>query len=213
VGTSGTARQGAGGSTQKVVSFALLGLAALTGLSLASITHDPVTTGLLAFLRCLFGWGVYLIPFAVGIVGFWMLLQSLARKPGLQWRSPLASTLLFAVSLAAAHLFSFPEDPRQLAVEGGGGGYGGYALSQVLIAGAGTMGAYVIVLATAAIGLILLSGTPLSRWSAYLQRVASAATERWKRLSPRLTFHRLRRTELSAVSRWKEKITGSSRPS
>ncbi|MCJ7618985.1 MAG: DNA translocase FtsK 4TM domain-containing protein, partial [Anaerolineae bacterium] len=213
MGRNGTSRKAAGGSKQKIAAFALLGLAALTGLSLVSITRDPVTAGLLTLLRRLFGWGVYLIPLAVGIVGFWMLLQSLGRKPGLQWRSPLATTLLFAVSLSAAHLFSFPKDPRQLAVEGGGGGYVGWALSQALLASAGTIGAYVTIVAAAAIGLILLSGVSLSRFGTRLKRAGSAAADRWRRHSPRLTFRRPELTGQGVISHLKEKITGPSRPS
>jgi len=191
----------------------LLGLAALTGLSLVSITRDPVTAGLLTLLRRLFGWGVYLIPLAVGIVGFWMLLQNSGRKPGLAWRSPLATTLLFAVSLTAAHLFSFPEDPRQLAVEGGGGGYVGWALSQALIASTGTIGAYVTIVAAAAIGLILLSGVSLSRFGTRLKRAGSTAADGWRRRSPRLRFRRPELTGLGVISQWKDKITSPSGPS
>jgi S-DNA-T family DNA segregation ATPase FtsK/SpoIIIE len=213
VGRKGTARKAAGGSIHKIAAFALLGLAALTGLSLVSITRDPVTAGLLTLLRRLFGWGVYLIPLAVGIVGFWMLLQNSGRKPGLAWRSPLATTLLFAVSLTAAHLFSFPEDPRQLAVEGGGGGYVGWALSQALIASTGTIGAYVTIVAAAAIGLILLSGVSLSRFGTRLKRAGSTAADGWRRRSPRLRFRRPELTGLGVISQWKDKITSPSGPS
>jgi S-DNA-T family DNA segregation ATPase FtsK/SpoIIIE len=208
VARKGTPRQAAGGSTPQIAAFALLGLAALTGLSLISLTRDPVTAGLLAVLRRLFGWGIYLIPLVVGMVGFWMLLQGMSSKPGLQWRSPLAATLLFVVSLTAAHLLSFPQDPRQLAMEGGGGGYVGWLLSQALVAAAGTIGAYVTIVASAAIGLLLLSGVSLSHWGAPLKRAGSAATERWKRLSLWLTGHRPRWTGLSVVPGWRPKISG-----
>ena len=213
MGRKGTARKAAGGSIHKIAAFALLGLAALTGLSLVSITRDPVTAGLLTVLRRLFGCGVYLIPFAVGIVGIWMLLQSLGRKRGLAWRSPLAATLLFAVSLTAAHLFSFPKDPKQLAAEGGGGGHVGWALSQAFIAAAGTVGAYVTIVAAAAIGLILLSGVSLSRCGTHLKRAGSAAADRWRRHSPRPTFRRPELAGLGVISQWKDKITSPSGPS
>jgi S-DNA-T family DNA segregation ATPase FtsK/SpoIIIE len=206
VGRKGTAREAAGGSIGKIAAFVLLGLAALTGLSLVSITRDPVTAGLLTVWRRLFGWGVYLIPFALGIVGFWMLLHSLARKPGLQWRSPLATTLLFAVALTAAHLLYLPQDPRQLAMEGGGGGYVGWALSQALVTGAGTIGAYVVILAAAAIGLILLSGVSLSQWASGLKRVSSAVANRWRSRSPQPAFPRPERTGPGFISRWKDKL-------
>jgi S-DNA-T family DNA segregation ATPase FtsK/SpoIIIE len=200
VGNRRTARKAVGAAKLKIAAFTLLGLAALTGLSLASFTRDPITEGLITLLRRFFGWGVYLIPLAVGVVGFWMLLQSLGKKPGLPWRRPLATTLLFVVCLAGAHLLSSPEDPRQLAVEGGGGGYAGWMLSQALIASTGTIGAYVAVAAGAAVGLILLSGISLSRLGAQLRRAATAARDFWRSHAPRVRPRRPEITGLGALS-------------
>jgi S-DNA-T family DNA segregation ATPase FtsK/SpoIIIE len=181
-----TARKAAGLAKLKIAAFALLGLAALTGLSLVSLTRDPLTEGLFTLLRRSFGWGLYLVPLAAGILGFWMLLQSTRKETSLPWRRPLAVTLLFVVSLAGAHLLSFPEDPRQLAAQGGGGGYAGWLLSQALIASVGTAGAYVTVAAGAMVGLILLSGISLSRLGSQLRRGVTAATSFWGAHAPRL---------------------------
>jgi S-DNA-T family DNA segregation ATPase FtsK/SpoIIIE len=170
----------------KIAAFTLLGLAALTGFSLASFTRDPLTEGLITLLRRSFGSGLYLIPLAAGILGFWMLLQSTEKKSNLPWRRPLAATFLFAVYLAGAHLLSFPQDPRQLAAQGGGGGYAGWLLSQALIASVGTMGAYVAVVAGAIVGLILLSGVSLSRLGTQVRRGATAATDFWRAHAPRV---------------------------
>jgi S-DNA-T family DNA segregation ATPase FtsK/SpoIIIE len=212
VGNRRTARKAAGVAKLKTAAFTLLGVAALTGFSLASFTRDPITEGLITVLRRFFGWGVYLIPLAAGVLGFWMLLQSLKKKPGLQWRRPLATTLLFVVCLAGAHLLSFPEDPRQLAAEGGGGGYAGYMLGRALIAGAGTIGAYAAIAAGAAVGLILLSGISLSRVGAQLRRAATAGIGFWRANAPRVRPRRPEITSLGVLSDLRDKVAELSKP-
>ncbi len=177
----------------KIAAFTLLGLAALTGLSLVSFTRDPISETLFTLLRRYFGLGLYLIPLVSGLLGFWMLLQSTKKESSLSWRRPLAALLLFAVCLAGAHLLSLPEDPRLLAAQGGGGGYAGWLLSQALIVSAGTIGAYVAVASGAAVGLILLSGISLSRLGAQLKRAAASATDFWRTHAPTVR-PRLRRT-------------------
>ena len=147
----------------KIAAFALLGLAALTGFGLASLTRDPFTEGVIALVRRLFGGGIYATPIALGILGFWLLAMAMGRKPWLSWRRPMGALLLFLVSLPALHLLSMPEDARLLASEGGGGGYAGWLLSEALMASLSTVGAYVALILVGALGLILLSGVSLTR--------------------------------------------------
>jgi S-DNA-T family DNA segregation ATPase FtsK/SpoIIIE len=189
VAGKGTARKKGRVSRLKIVAFALLGLAALTGLSLLSFTRDPLAEGLIALLRRLFGWGVYFVPIAVGIVGFWLLLESMGTKPGLVWRRPLGAVLLLLASLPTLHLLSFPEDGSQLAAQGGGGGYAGWLLSQALETTVGTIGAYITLGAALAAGLILLSGISLSNIGALLKRACTAVRDLYRARAFRVTFH------------------------
>lgn len=189
----------------KTAAFALLGLATLTGLSLASISRDLLTEGLITLLRRFFGAGVYFVPLALGILGFWLLLESLGSSRGLEWRRPLGAILLFVACLPALHLLSFPEDARQYAAQGGGGGYLGWMLSQALTASIGRIGAYITLAASGIMGLILLSGVSLARTGAVFKRVYAAVRDRYRSYTPRLTVRRPQLTAAALFSRLRDK--------
>lgn len=189
----------------KTAAFALLGLATLTGLSLASISRDLLTEGLITFLRRFFGAGVYLVPLALGILGFWLLLESLGSNRGLEWRRPLGAILLFVTCLPALHLLSFPEDARQYAAQGGGGGYLGWLLSQALTASVGRIGAYITLAASGIVGLILLSGVSLARAGTVFKRVCAAVRDRYRSYTRRLTVRRPQLTAAALFSRLRDK--------
>ncbi len=140
----------------KIAAFTLMGCAGVTALSLVSITRDVLSEGWIALLRQLFGWGVYFVPIALGVVGFWLLLESLDREPRLEWGRPLGALLLFFMSLTTIHLLSFPADSQQLAAEGGGGGYVGWLMSEALTLGVGSIGTYIALVAMGIVGLVML---------------------------------------------------------
>jgi S-DNA-T family DNA segregation ATPase FtsK/SpoIIIE len=150
--------------------FALLGCAAVTALTLASPTRDPLTEAWITILRRLFGWGVYAIPLALGAVGFWLLLQSLRRERLMSWGRMAGAILILLTSLSTLHLLSFREDARQLAAEGGGGGYAGWILSEALTVSIGRIGAYVALVASGAVAMILLFGVSIAQMGTRLRR-------------------------------------------
>jgi S-DNA-T family DNA segregation ATPase FtsK/SpoIIIE len=196
--------RGTGPPTLKIVAFFLLGLAALTALSLLSPTRDAFTEGLISILRLGFGWGVYLAPIALGIVGFWLFRHSMGHTLGIDWRRPFGALLLFAASLAATHLLSSPEDARQLAADGGGGGYLGWVLSAALAAALGTMGSLIAAVAAAVAGLVLLSGVSIARTLAASRRACTSLRDL---LEDRVSLPSLRRPHISpdkALSRLKD---------
>jgi S-DNA-T family DNA segregation ATPase FtsK/SpoIIIE len=175
------------------VAFFLLGLAALTALSLLSPTRDAFTEALISILRLGFGWGVYLAPIALGIVGFWLFRHSMGHTLGIDWRRPFGVLLLFSASLAATHLLSSAEDARQLAAEGGGGGYLGWVLSAALAAALGTMGSLIAAVAAAVAGLVLLSGVSIARALAASRRACTSLRDL---LEDRVSLPSLRRPQI-----------------
>jgi S-DNA-T family DNA segregation ATPase FtsK/SpoIIIE len=141
-----------------ILGIFLMALAGITILSFLSATRGSLTEWWLHLLQQGFGWGVYVVPFGLGAVGFWLLVRHFERRPQLSWEKAVGAVLLFLTALAAFHLFSFPADPELLAAQGGGGGYLGWLISQTLVSGVGKVGAFVAVLALMITALIVLSG-------------------------------------------------------
>ena len=84
-------------------------------------------------LRIAFGLGGYFIALLVGLLGVMMLLPKAGIKITLNWTRILALELVFMTSQGLFHALSFAEEPRDLAREGAGGGYVGWAISSLSI--------------------------------------------------------------------------------
>ena len=147
----------------------LLAGAIITFFSLIS-PRGTLTEGWIRSLRLGFGVGVWLTPALFGMVGIWLLLRKIAshRAPALP--RLLGLGLLFVVFEIVAHLLANSADPELLAEQGGGGGRLGFGLSDLLINGLGPVGAAVIILLGALIGLFTLIGLERTRRAiAYLR--------------------------------------------
>ena len=92
-------------------------------------------------LRVLFGWGAPVFVAALVLGGTALLLAGKYRWR-IRWWSIVAGECLFLTLLALLHL-SF-EDRLALALNGGGGGLAGWALSRGMLLLAGTTGAWII---------------------------------------------------------------------
>jgi len=141
-----------------ILGIFLMALAGITILGFLSATRGSLTEWWLSLLQQSFGWGVYVVPFGMGTVGFWLLVRHFERRPEISREKAVGAVLLFLIALATFHLLSFPADPEGLAAQGGGGGYLGWLISQTLVSGIGKVGAFVAVLALMIMALILLSG-------------------------------------------------------
>ena len=197
----------------KIAAFGLLGAAAVTLFSLASVTRGPFTSAWIILLRRLFGWGVYLVPIGLGVVGFWLFLESLGREPGLEWGRPLGAVLLFIASLTAAHLLSFPTDPLQLAAEGGGGGYLGWLVSRTLALSVGSVGAGIILAAMAAVGVIMLFGISVAQVGGKLKQWWSGLRNFYRDRRPRFRINRPRPKGEALPARLGGKLAETLKPS
>ncbi|HID63633.1 MAG TPA: DNA translocase FtsK, partial [Anaerolineae bacterium] len=153
-----------------ILGIFLMALAGITILSFLSATRGSLTEWWLHLLQQVFGWGVYVVPFGMGTVGFWLLVRRFERRPELSWEKTVGAVLLFLTALAAFHLFSFAADPELLAAQGGGGGYLGWLISQTLVSGVGKVGAFVAVLSLMITALILLSGLSMVEMGQLLRR-------------------------------------------
>ncbi len=175
------------------VVLALLGL--LTLLILFSSNRSAPSGMWITILRKGFGWGMYLLPLTLLVVGLWLILRNFERIPLPSVERLLGLSLLYLNLLAIFHLMELP-DTRQAALDlaesGQGGGYVGAVTLEVLHTALGLGGAAVALLAWFLIALALsldVSVLDLFRW---LPPLFSRLQERWenfrqRRLSARQT--------------------------
>ena len=146
---------------QEIAGLVLIGIAIVTVLSLLSSNHGTLTTGWLQFLRRAFGWGAYILPVGLGIVGFWLFLRGFGRTIPIALETVVGATFLFLGGLGLLHYPAM--DPQAVANAGRGGGYAGWWISGGLIRALGDLGAILVLLTIIAIGFIALFSISLTR--------------------------------------------------
>mgnify|MGYP003681890306 CR=1 FL=1 len=131
----------------------LLAIAALTVLALLSHDHGSLTILWLGFLRHAVGWGVYIIPLLLGLMGVWVITLGTAHPWRIAWTRSVGVLLLLLTGLSlTSHMLGQSEEA--IAVEQGGG-YVGYWLNQALSTALGWGGATVALLSILGVGLTL----------------------------------------------------------
>ncbi len=136
--------------------LALAGL--LIILSLASATRSSFMGSLIGGIIQVFGWGAYLLPLALIVVGLWLVLRNFQYIPTLSLERLLGLILLYGNLLAVFHFVRLPPDwetARQWAASGSGGGYLGALLFEGLRSTLGVGGAAVALVAWFLIALAL----------------------------------------------------------
>jgi S-DNA-T family DNA segregation ATPase FtsK/SpoIIIE len=155
----------------------------LTFLSLLSSRHNIATGGWLSVLGRLFGWGGYLFPVVLAVVGLWLVLRSFDRIPHLGFERLVGLILLFLNILGWLTLLSFPQDVYAEAALGGGGGYVGGFFFKLLYDNLGWAGAVIALLAWLIIALMLaldVSLVDMVRWGPPLVLRIQDALQDWR---------------------------------
>ncbi|MGD2143715.1 MAG: DNA translocase FtsK [Anaerolineae bacterium] len=132
-----------------ILGYVLLTVAGLTLLSFLSANHGSVPRWWLRVLRQIFGWGAYLTPLLIGILGLWLVLRRFGDR--LPRVSPLQAVgvalgylgLLVTLHLLAS-LFLLHGDLQAIAEAGHGGGHLGAAAGLLLLRGLGVGGVVVV---------------------------------------------------------------------
>ena len=121
--------------------------------------HGEVTGLWLTMLRRFFGWGVYVVPLGLAVLGAY--LMSLGSDHPLELPASRLFGLLcaFVSGLALSH--HFLDRPKELALAGQGGGYLGYWVSHGLFIALGWLGATVLLVTLIAVGLTVALEVPL----------------------------------------------------
>ena len=129
--------------------MALVGV--LTLLALVSANRSSLTGGWLYILSFLFGWGSYLLPIALIVVGGWLVLRKIERLPTLSTERLTGIILLYLFILTLLQFVAGNPEPAT----GGGGGYIGWLFYGLLDTLLGTAGAVVVLLAWFLIAILM----------------------------------------------------------
>jgi len=153
---------------REIVGIALLLFGALTGLCLLRVTPGYVSDAWANILRALFGWGAFALPiFAIGASAF-LLRRGQKEEPQIAWGRIFAAEFLFAAALAFIHLVTPGKGAAELARDGEGGGFVGWAIGAIIASVIGPTGAMLVlgVLGLVTIPAIVgLSTAHLRAWS------------------------------------------------
>jgi S-DNA-T family DNA segregation ATPase FtsK/SpoIIIE len=150
-----------------LIGILMLFIGLLTLLSLISASHNPATASWLNFLGRAFGWGAYLFPAGLIIIGLWLVLRSFKHVPQVAIERLIGVVLFYINILGWMHFFSFPEDAYALAASSAGGGYTGAFIFNLLYSTLGWAGMAITMFAWLIIALILVldvSVVELFRW-------------------------------------------------
>ncbi len=161
------------------VVMAILGL--LTVLSLFSANRSALSGSWVGMLAQVFGWGVYILPVALIILGAWLVARNVDRLPALTIERVIGILLLFSGLLVAFHGISGPADTAMArAADGKGGGYLGGLLQQGLVSGLGGAGATIVVVAWLIIALAMTLDLSMEEMFRWMGPLAKQAGERFK---------------------------------
>ncbi len=158
--------------------LALVGV--LTLISLLSPNKGALTGMWVELLAGAVGWGIYLLPLALFVVGVWLILRNIERLPILALERIVGILLLYLNLLAFLDLFAGSLD-NPIGAGEGGGAVGG-AILHGLAGLVGVPGAWVVLIAWLIIGLAMaldISIAEIFRWVAPVIERLRAAIQAW----------------------------------
>jgi S-DNA-T family DNA segregation ATPase FtsK/SpoIIIE len=142
-----------------ILGVVLVGVAAITILSMLSNTQGAITGQFIIWLRQTFGLGVYVVPVAIGLSGLWLLLRSFERTPRLSGEQSAGFLLFFLLALMTLAWID-----RDL------GGTLGTGLATWLIGAVGASGSIVVLVVGWLIAVVLLFDIAPSEIAAWIGR-------------------------------------------
>ncbi len=120
----------------------------LTGLILLSSQRSALTGSMLRLLGQMFGWGIYVLPVGLILMGVWLILRRIEKLPPLSLERATGLILLFFWLLAVFHLIAADvASADRAALDGAGGGYIGSLFEKVLLNSFGAGGTVIILMA------------------------------------------------------------------
>jgi S-DNA-T family DNA segregation ATPase FtsK/SpoIIIE len=140
----------------------------LIALILFSAQRSAVTGSLMLVMSQGIGWGIYILPFGMIVMGLWLVLRRIEKLPPLTLERATGIIFFFLWLLTLMHtIIADPELAAQAALDGMGGGYLGGFFERILFNALGAGGAYIALLAWLVITVTMifdLSVEDLFRW-------------------------------------------------
>jgi hypothetical protein len=101
----------------------------LSVLILFSAQRSALTGSMLGVLRWMLGWGMYILPVALIVMGMWLILRRIEKLPRLSLERATGIVLFFLWLLTLMHSIVPLEMAEQAVSDGIGGGYIGSLMS------------------------------------------------------------------------------------
>ena len=137
-------------------------------LSLISANRSLFLGGFIRILGQIFGWGIYILPLGLIVVGLWLVFRKIERIPPISVERVTGIIVLYFWLLTLMHaIIAQPEMAEVAALDGAGGGYFGSLFERVLWFSFGYWGAVIAMAAWFIIGLTLtldITVPDLFRW-------------------------------------------------
>ena len=165
-----------GGRQWEVAGVLLVALAVFTVVALFRLTPGRLSDGWADLLRRLFGWGAFIVPLVLGVVGWQVFRLGQSGEGEIDWLTVVGVEVAFCGLLTTLHALTLWADPWQLLNAGGGGGIVGWGLA-TLVANAVAPGS----LGRVFTGLVFLLVTLVGVWMAFRVQMAQLAV-RWSGL-------------------------------
>jgi len=162
------------------VVMTLVGLITIFGL--ISVNNGVIMGGWITFLSRLFGWGVYVFPAALMLIGLWLILRSFERLPRLSIERTVGMFALFLLLLTGLHFALLPDSldtAVDLANNALGGGYFGAYIQYLLRLGFGVGGSSVFLLAWFLLGLAITLDRSVLGLFSWIQPLLDRIQDSW----------------------------------
>jgi len=126
--------------------MAVIGIAA--GLLIFSAQHSAPIESVISVLTRTFGWGMYILPFGLVVMGVWLIFRRIEKLPPLTLERATGIIVLFLWVLVTMHfVIAAPARAEEAAMNGDGGGYIGSAFERFLFNYFGMGGSVIVLLA------------------------------------------------------------------
>jgi S-DNA-T family DNA segregation ATPase FtsK/SpoIIIE len=167
------------------VGMALAGV--LIGISLFSANRSSITGGVIFVLTRALGWGAWILPVVLILVGVWLIVRNIERIPPISAPRLTGLILLFIYILTALHwIAAEPALSREAAANGEGGGYIGGLFLRMLYDNLGGAGTFIALLAWLIIAATLTLDISVPELFARFAPLAARLKPLWAKLMDRL---------------------------